>query len=483
MYIPKPRAGLEIERGADRWHLRDPITAQTATLNAFQIAIFEALGEGHTTPEALLKALPEADPGRVFRAVKALEEGLMLDGPLWRIQQELFEAREATKGSAAGLRLHASLAHQCVGCGSSCSGVTVGPVPERTIQAIDAFSLWQQVSGRRSGDDCVETVEASDRQLKLMARQEGGCVMLDGEGRCRVHAAAGPEAKPGICNQFPYTLTATPDGVYVGLQMECRSFIASATAGAAVDAETRRAQVEQLDALPDVQHLRIPTPVPLAPGVFATWADYRRWWSDAIAHLEEGAELDTLGDTLEALVKTKVPVGAFAWRDSDAWPEAVRGVAGRALQRKGLLKVLIGTCDEALMAAGEDEDLQAEMLEMARKGMLWLLGLVPTGRVRPGDEDGPRLLRTAMLAEVYGHQHLLRRDVAWGLGRLALTVELSWAIAVVRAWQVGRVVVYGQDVNDGVVVAQKVMRSPHMLTALMRMGPAVRSCVGFGVEG
>lgn len=124
--------------------------------------------------------------------------------------------------------------------------------------------------------------------------------------------------------------------------------------------------------------------------------------------------------------------------------------------------------------AHEVGTLEAEMLEQFRKCLMLMLGFIETPPMRWADASGPSLLRTHLLADVHGHQPLLRRDLSWGLGRLALISAMARGLAALRAWQSGRTVMHGQDVNDGLVVAQKVLRSPALESTLMRVAPAVR---------
>ena len=49
------------------------------------------------------------------------------------------------------------------------------------------------------------------------------CVMLDSENACRIHAQLGSPAKPTACQTFPFHLTDTPEGVFVGVSFYCTS--------------------------------------------------------------------------------------------------------------------------------------------------------------------------------------------------------------------------------------------------------------------
>ncbi|TNF30611.1 MAG: YkgJ family cysteine cluster protein, partial [Deltaproteobacteria bacterium] len=61
-----------------------------------------------------------------------------------------------------------------------------------------------------------------DPNARLLNRRDGGhCLFLDGSSRCRIHAAAGPEAKPSVCQLYPGQPTVTPLGARVLTRAEC----------------------------------------------------------------------------------------------------------------------------------------------------------------------------------------------------------------------------------------------------------------------
>ena len=48
-------------------------------------------------------------------------------------------------------------------------------------------------------------------------RQDGRCVFLTESNSCLLHERFGGEAKPGMCQLFPYTFTEAPDGFYASV--------------------------------------------------------------------------------------------------------------------------------------------------------------------------------------------------------------------------------------------------------------------------
>ncbi len=65
------------------------------------------------------------------------------------------------------------------------------------------------------------------RMVQLNHRDDGGCVFLSREGRCRIHERFGYETKPLPCRLFPFVLVPTGDHWRVGLRFACPSAAAN----------------------------------------------------------------------------------------------------------------------------------------------------------------------------------------------------------------------------------------------------------------
>lgn len=65
------------------------------------------------------------------------------------------------------------------------------------------------------------------RQVQLNHREDGSCVFLGPEGRCRIHERFGYETKPLPCRLFPFVLVPAGDHWRVGLRFACPSAAAS----------------------------------------------------------------------------------------------------------------------------------------------------------------------------------------------------------------------------------------------------------------
>jgi hypothetical protein len=92
------------------------------------------------------------------------------------------------------------------------------------------------------------------------------------------------------------------------------------------------------------------------------------------------------------------------------------------------------------------------------------------------DPEAVPVLAAAARGALAGLEFAVRRDVAWGLGRLRLHLALAQTLAAVRAAQVARVAVRPQDVVDGLVACSMFLRSPRAEDALGLHAAAVRGC-------
>ncbi len=112
---------------------------------------------------------------------------------------------------------------ECSGCGHCCLGWPVPLTPEDNERLV-AYEAGYADSRKAP----VRLLESSDPALVkfthcLEKRADGRCEFLMDDERCRLHVDIGPQAKPTICQLFPYNFTETPSGVYASL-----SFVSSA---------------------------------------------------------------------------------------------------------------------------------------------------------------------------------------------------------------------------------------------------------------
>ena len=109
------------------------------------------------------------------------------------------------------LRVRPGARYTCFGDGLCCTDIHgLGPLNKKEVRALRVISDSVVAMPSTSGYD----------EPMLEVREDGGCLFL-GVGRCELHAALGPEAKPDGCRRFPLGLTATPRGGRITTRHRC----------------------------------------------------------------------------------------------------------------------------------------------------------------------------------------------------------------------------------------------------------------------
>jgi len=336
-----------------------------------------------------------------------------------------------------------------------------------TLSTIEEHRLFEMVDGGRVAADCVNSRPYGAEEAMFMKRSESRCVMLTAENRCAVHTAGTAEAKPGVCQQFPYTFTRGRDAIYVSLQMECRSLTAALASGAEEEPEALLSALRVHSEGPIVNVL--PDPIRLAPGVYVTQARYLEWWAD-----REGSSLTEMADGAIGWVLSLTGGEAPEWLSTPHWGVAEAIDAGNI--RAALLQQLGGAA--ALLgqeAAKGGRLVEQEQTDLLRKALLIAGGHVLLSPTHWRDEDGPVLLRKVVTAASAGHDLVRDGDLLYGIGRLQLVHLVTVAMSRLRAIQAGRVSVTDQDVNDALVITNVVLRNPYVEQCLRMGGAAVRA--------
>lgn len=106
--------------------------------------------------------------------------------------------------------------YSCHGCGNCCRDFTI------QLRADDVARLREQSWQSRLGIDPIVGFRGGQY---LRQRSDGACVFLLDDGRCRVHAEFGFEAKPIACQMFPYMLSPTETTSQMGVSFACQSVV------------------------------------------------------------------------------------------------------------------------------------------------------------------------------------------------------------------------------------------------------------------
>ncbi|HEY9785661.1 MAG TPA: YkgJ family cysteine cluster protein [Candidatus Obscuribacterales bacterium] len=127
------------------------------------------------------------------------------------------------------LHIPEGIRFQCTGCANCCYGWPV-PATQADFDRITALlPQFQEDMGKGALTPSIgshslfrEFKQQSSSKLgafkhTLEKRSDGKCEFLMSDNRCWLHHKFGAEAKPAMCQLFPYTFTETPSGTYVSV--------------------------------------------------------------------------------------------------------------------------------------------------------------------------------------------------------------------------------------------------------------------------
>src|SRR5712671_3560150 len=109
----------------------------------------------------------------------------------------------------------------CHGCGMCCREyeVTVTDAERKRIEE----QGWESDPAMAGKTLVVKDGTDKSPRYRLNATEDGDCVFLDDNGRCRIHAKFGGTAKPLACQIYPCVLIPAGDHWRVGVRFACPS--------------------------------------------------------------------------------------------------------------------------------------------------------------------------------------------------------------------------------------------------------------------
>jgi Fe-S-cluster containining protein len=125
-----------------------------------------------------------------------------------------------TESNWGGMHLP-PMQYDCISCGKSCAEFQV------EITGFDLNRLRQSASTKALEKSGFTPLKFVGSDVFLEKTESGSCCFLSDEARCRLHEEGGFALKPTPCQTFPFSTTATPDGVYVGLSYACTAVVQS----------------------------------------------------------------------------------------------------------------------------------------------------------------------------------------------------------------------------------------------------------------
>ena len=109
----------------------------------------------------------------------------------------------------------------CHVTGTCCKEYRVTLSPDE-VERIEGQN-WDEEKDLGGKPPFVRSGPPWSRRVELNHREDGSCVFLGPEGRCRIHERFGYEAKPLPCRLFPFVLVPAGDHWRVGLRYACPS--------------------------------------------------------------------------------------------------------------------------------------------------------------------------------------------------------------------------------------------------------------------
>jgi Fe-S-cluster containining protein len=475
--VPNLRPGVQLEAAARV--LVDPVFARRIKLDDAGLAILGAMagstdvspasvgvvGPGGTRSVGALAVAAGVSEAQVATWLGRLAAYDLLDTPTARARMADRAALEAVRSAPADhLRPLPGARFACTLCGSCCGGHIVGPVSPPIVAGVEAHEAAFEAAIRatRKADKGLFFVLPSQRAVPgedVACHAAGGsCVFLDDAGLCTIHQRLGGDRKPLPCRIFPYELTATPDGVRVAVQRECRDFLRATDEGQPTLGESEA----ELRAL--LAEAPAPVAASLAPRIreerVADWAAYRAVEVELLRVTEGAASGDAAGDAAALFVGLREVVGArpadpgatfLAWRD-------------------GLLAPL-----QQILAAVPPSDAEVtfrvDALALAVQALEEARGWALVRATGPLEADAARLLGDHVRHAIWSLGPLRATSLAAGLARLHAEWLLARLIALSRARAVKRFHLTAQDLQDGLATAAFLFRHKDLHPLLERLDP------------
>lgn len=107
--------------------------------------------------------------------------------------------------------------YDCLQCGRGCRAGWDIPVEPEVMQRLEGHALTLRVIQERGAAFRIEEDQAFIQNSKDCKE----CGFLEADQLCGIHRELGFEAKPATCKMFPFVVTQTPSGLFVGTTYYC----------------------------------------------------------------------------------------------------------------------------------------------------------------------------------------------------------------------------------------------------------------------
>jgi Fe-S-cluster containining protein len=158
--------------------------------------------------------------------------------------------------------------YDCVMCGAGCESLWTIPVEPHVVEKIEAHPLGIRVINE-NGAAFVKD-EKGDYAIYYKDPDDPRCGFLKEDKLCAIHAELGMDEKPLTCQQFPFHLTETPDGVFVGVSYMCTAARQNSGRPLSAHEDWLRERMAKGIRVTTIEANK----VPVGEGRFTSWDDY-----------------------------------------------------------------------------------------------------------------------------------------------------------------------------------------------------------------
>ena len=158
----------------------------------------------------------------------------------------------------------------CTACGKCCREPWTVPVSAAKFDSLSQTQSYQNY--KRAGYEPLPLAQGS---YQIGRDPEGLCYFQQDDGGCEIHAEHGLDAKPHICQIYPYEFVKTPDGLFVSLAFSCPAVLAGVGESISREDEYLRSLLTDYPHdLPEV--MGRDDEVLVSEGYHITWAEYSK---------------------------------------------------------------------------------------------------------------------------------------------------------------------------------------------------------------
>ncbi|MCC6624586.1 MAG: YkgJ family cysteine cluster protein [Deltaproteobacteria bacterium] len=466
--IPPLRDDVRLEVLPGGGHaLFDGLLGRRVKLDAAGARIVTALADGADRTDTIAAATG-IEPAAIDKLLSGLARLMLLATPE-ALDRVAVERVARAPADVVPIRVRDDARFTCTMCGGCCGGHMIGPVSDEVLAGLDTeWPALERETGSKKG--LFFTLPSGDaaevgRHVVCHA-SNGSCVFLTDDRKCLIHKRFGGDKKPVPCRIFPYEMVATPTGVVVTIQRECRGFLEA------------RGGKRLADDLPDIRALlalvparaRVGTPR-RRDGTPLAWADYEALEAELHTTVDDSAGDDRV---VFAALGRGLGVGGVAADAASLRGDLASLRSGLDAWTGGFLEVLdliaaeVPPPDERVLVRADGLDLLRRALRGLRADMRRVM--LPLDRA-----DQRALLRDHLHHALMGKQLVNAPSLEAGLARLAAQWALAKALAVIRAREVKRRHLVAQDLMDGLVVVSFMFRHADLAGVIQRLDGATTS--------